>query len=416
MLFRFTYNLILNLSYPIVLLLGVFSPKLSLFTSGRKEVFAQLKSTQANKGEWVWFHVASLGEFEQARPLMEEYKKSFPNHKLLLTFFSPSGYEVQKDYELADCICYLPWDTKKNVNRFLNFCNIRCAFFIKYEFWPNYFFSLSKRNITTYSVSSIFRPQQLFFKSYGKAYRKLLFGVKHFFVQNDESKALLNSIGIDQVTVSGDTRMDSVFDLTLQKTSLDIIEDFLQGQPCFVAGSTWPEDYHLMNHFLKKPTGIKIIIAPHEVSHQSIEQLEKSVGLAYTKWSSFDKNKDADKNILIVDHIGTLTKIYRYAKIAYIGGGMKKNGLHNTLEPAAFGIPVIIGKYFSKYEEAVTLVKKGGIFSVQSGSEFRKISDTLLNDEKLLRKAGLINSQYIASGKGASRRIINTITNKLLLN
>ena len=409
MLFRITYNLILSLSYPILKFLGLFSDKLGLFISGRREVFAHLKSQGVNKGDWVWFHVASLGEFEQARPLLLEYKMTFPQHKILLTFFSPSGYEIQKKFNAADCICYLPWDTPKNVNRFLDFCNLNLAIFVKYEFWLNYFNGLSKRMIPVYSVSSIFRPNQLFFKSYGKAYRRILYGVKHFFVQNDESKKLLNSIGINRVSISGDTRMDRVYDLTQNYEELEIIEKFLSNQECFVAGSTWPEDYELMDTFFKKTTPIKIIIAPHEVSKQSIENLEKRIGVPYTKWSNFDEKNDTHKKVLIVDTIGQLAKIYRYAKFAYVGGGMKKSGLHNTLEPAAYGIPVVIGKYFGKFQEAVLLEKKGGISSVQSANEFEKISKKFINDKKWVEQIGKINKDFVMSGKGASQRIIETI-------
>lgn len=409
MMFRITYNLILNLSYPILKFLALFSNKLQLFVSGRKLVFDHLESKGVDRDSWVWFHVASLGEFEQARPLIVEYKKTFPKHKILLTFFSPSGYEVQKEFDAADCICYLPWDTTKNVNRFLDFCKIHRAIFVKYEFWPNYFNGLSKRNIPVYSVSSVFRPNQFFFKSIGKGYRNILYGVKHFFVQNDESKKLLNSIGIDRVSISGDTRMDRVYDLTQNHEQLEIIEKFLNNQECFVAGSTWPEDYELMDTFLKKTTPIKIIIAPHEVSKQSIENLEKRIGIPYTKWSNFDEDRAADKAVMIVDTIGQLAKIYRYAKFAYVGGGMKKSGLHNTLEPAAYGIPVVIGKYFGKFQEAVLLEKKGGIRSVKSSEGFEKISKALINDEKLVERIGKINKDYVTLGKGATQQIIETI-------
>ncbi len=409
MLFRITYNLILHLSYPILEFLGLFSNKLHLFIAGRKKVFAQLKSKGVDRGNWVWFHVASLGEFEQARPLILDYKEAFPREKILLTFFSPSGYEIQKKFPAADCVCYLPWDTLNNVNRFLDFCNLSRAIFVKYEFWLNYFNGLSKRKIPFYSVSSIFRPHQLFFKSYGKAYRRVLYGVKHFFVQNDESKKLLNSIGIDQVSISGDTRMDRVYDLTQKNEELEIIEKFLNDQECFIAGSTWPEDYELMDHFLKKTTFLKVIIAPHEVSKQSIENLEKRIALPYTKWSNFDEDMDIDKAVMIVDTIGQLAKIYRYAKFAYVGGAMKKNGLHNTLEPAAYGIPVVIGKYFNRFQEAIDMEKKGGISSVQTPIEFEKISNALMNDEKIVQQMGSINKNHVKAGKGASQRIIEKI-------
>lgn len=409
MFYRITYNLILKLTYPILKFLGLFSNKLSLFIEGRKVVFDQLKSKGVNHGSWVWFHVASLGEFEQARPLISSYKKTFTEEKILLTFFSPSGFEVQKNFKDAECVCYLPWDTTKNVTQFLDFCKIKSAVFVKYEFWLNYFHGLSKRKIPVYSVSSIFRPKQLFFKSYGKAYRKILYSVKHFFVQNDESKKLLKSIGIDQVSISGDTRLDRVYDLVQNHKRIEIIEKFLKNQECFVAGSTWPDDYDLIDHFLKKPKPLKIIIAPHQVSKSSIENLQKRISVPCAKWSNFDFESDTEKNILIVDTVGQLASIYHYARFAYIGGGLKKGGLHNTLEPAAHAIPVIVGRYFSRFEEAVVLEKRGGILSVKSPGEFEKISNLLLNNKKLVKQMGEINRNYVASGRGASQQIIEII-------
>ena len=409
MFYRITYNLILKLTYPILKFLGLFSNKLSLFIEGRKVVFDQLKSKGVNHGSWVWFHVASLGEFEQARPLISLYKKTFTEENILLTFFSPSGFEVQKNFKDAECVCYLPWDTTKNVTQFLDFCKIKSAVFVKYEFWLNYFYGLSKRKIPVYSVSSIFRPKQLFFKSYGKAYRKILYSVKHFFVQNDESKKLLNSIGIDQVSISGDTRLDRVYDLVQNHKRIEIIEKFLKNQECFVAGSTWPDDYDLIDHFLKKPKPLKIIIAPHQVSKSSIENLQKRISVPCAKWSNFDFESDTEKNILIVDTVGQLASIYHYARFAYIGGGLKKGGLHNTLEPAAHAIPVIVGRYFSRFEEAVVLEKRGGILSVKSPGEFEKISNLLLNNKKLVKQMGEINRNYVSSGRGASQQIIEII-------
>ena len=409
MFYVITYNLILKLTYPILKFLGLFSNKLSLFIEGRKVVFDQLKSKGVNHGSWVWFHVASLGEFEQARPLISSYKKTFTDEKILLTFFSPSGFEVQKNFKDAECVCYLPWDTTKNVTQFLDFCKIKSAVFVKYEFWLNYFDGLSKRKIPVYSVSSIFRPKQLFFKSYGKAYRKILYSVKHFFVQNDESKKLLKSIGIDQVSISGDTRLDRVYDLVQNHKRIEIIEKFLKNQECFVAGSTWPDDYDLIDHFLKKPKPLKIIIAPHQVSKSSIENLQKRISVPCAKWSNFDFESDTEKNILIVDTVGQLASIYHYARFAYIGGGLKKGGLHNTLEPAAHAIPVIVGRYFSRFEEAVVLEKRGGILSVKSPGEFEKISNLLLNNKKLVKQMGEINRNYVSSGRGASQQIIEII-------
>ena len=233
-----------------------------------------------DQGQWAWFHVASLGEFEQARPLIMAYKKHFPEDKILLTFFSPSGYEIKKNFIHADCICYLPWDSIQNVNRFLDFCNVKLAIFVKYEFWPNFFNGLHKRKIPVYSVSSIFRPQQLFFRWYGVEYRKLLYGVKHYFVQNDLSKKLLNNIGINAVSVNGDTRVDRVYQMVKQENKLEIMNDFTSGIKCFVAGSTWPEDHNLIEDLLKKNMPLKIVIVPHEVSRKVIGNLDVSAPFA----------------------------------------------------------------------------------------------------------------------------------------
>ena len=409
MLFRLIYNVIIEISFPILWIVGLFSKKINLFTRGRSITFKILKSKLLDQGQWAWFHVASLGEFEQAKPLIIAYKKHFPKDKILLTFFSPSGYEIKKNFSYADCICYLPWDTTKNVNRFLDFCNVKLAIFVKYEFWPNFFNGLHKRKIPVYSVSSIFRPQQLFFRWYGVGYRKLLYGVKHYFVQNDLSKKLLNNLGINAVSVNGDTRIDRVYQMVKQENKLEIMDDFTSGIKCFVAGSTWPEDHNLIEDLLKKNMPLKIVIVPHEVSRKVIGNLEKKIKLPCAKWSTYDTMKDSKKRILIVDKIGELSKIYSYAAFAYVGGGFKNKKLHNTLEPAAFSIPVIIGPYFKTFQEADALVGLGGIFSIKNKSELKNIFDYILLNDQIRKKAGMINGKYISKSIGASSRFINKL-------
>ncbi|MFL2587424.1 MAG: 3-deoxy-D-manno-octulosonic acid transferase [Flavobacteriaceae bacterium] len=409
MLFRTIYNVIIEISFPILWIIGLFSKKINLFTRGRSKTFKILKSKSLDSNKWVWFHVASLGEFEQAKPLIIAYKKHFPKDKILLTFFSPSGYEIKKNFSYADCICYLPWDTIKNVNRFLDFCNVKLAIFVKYEFWPNFFKGLHKRKIPVYSVSSIFRPQQLFFRWYGVGYRKPLYDVKHYFVQNDLSKKLLNNLGINAVSVNGDTRIDRVYQMVKQENKLEIMDDLTSGIKCFVAGSTWPEDHNLIEDLLKKKTPIKIVIVPHEVSRKVIGNLEKKIKLPYAKWSTYDTMKDSKKRILIVDKIGELSKIYSYAAFAYVGGGFKNKKLHNTLEPAAFSIPVIIGPYFKTFQEADALVGLGGIFSIKNKSELKNIFDYLLLNDQIRKKAGMINGKYISKRIGASSKFINKL-------
>jgi len=403
------YNIILGIASPIVSILGVFSNKVSVFNKGRKHVFEQLAAKLGSSDRVIWFHAASLGEFEQARPLIDACRNEFKNHKILLTFFSASGYEIQKNYANVDFVSYLPIDTSTNVKKFLNIIEPELAVFIKYEFWPNYFTEMGNRKIPLISVSSIFRTNQLFFKWYGKEYRKLLLGVHHFFVQNEHSKNLLETIGVKNITVSGDTRLDRVYELLNQDNQLEKITHFVGNQLCFVAGSTWEEDYNLINDFLTSSKEIKIIIAPHEVNEKSIKALEKKIKVSFTKWSTYDLKSKVESNILIIDTIGQLTKIYSYASFAYVGGGMGNSGLHNTLEPAVYGIPIIIGKNYKQFQEVVNLIENKGVVSVEKESDFNIISNDLINNKELRNKFGNANSNYIVSNKGATPTIIKFV-------
>ena len=403
------YNIILGIASPIVSMLGVFSNKVSVFNKGRKHVFEQLAAKLGSSDRVIWFHAASLGEFEQARPLIDACRNEFKNHKILLTSFSASGYEIQKNYANVDFVSYLPIDTSTNVKKFLNIIEPELAVFIKYEFWPNYFTEMGNRKIPLISVSSIFRTNQLFFKWYGKEYRKLLLGVHHFFVQNEHSKNLLETIGVKNITVSGDTRLDRVYELLNQDNQLEKITHFVGNQLCFVAGSTWEEDYNLINDFLTSSKEIKIIIAPHEVNEKSIKALEKKIKVSFTKWSTYDLKSKVESNILIIDTIGQLTKIYSYASFAYVGGGMGNSGLHNTLEPAVYGIPIIIGKNYKQFQEVVNLIENKGVVSVEKESDFNIISNDLINNKELRNKFGNANSNYIVSNKGATPSIIKFV-------
>lgn len=403
------YNIILGIASPIVSMLGVFSNKVSVFNKGRKHVFEQLAAKLGSSDRVIWFHAASLGEFEQARPLIDACRNEFKNHKILLTFFSASGYEIQKNYANVDFVSYLPIDTSTNVKKFLNIIEPELAVFIKYEFWPNYFTEMGNRKIPLISVSSIFRTNQLFFKWYGKEYRKLLLGVHHFFVQNEHSKNLLETIGVKNITVSGDTRLDRVYELLNQDNQLEKITHFVGNQLCFVAGSTWEEDYNLINDFLTSSKEIKIIIAPHEVNEKSIKALEKKIKVSFTKWSTYDLKSKVESNILIIDTIGQLTKIYSYASFAYVGGGMGNSGLHNTLEPAVYGIPIIIGKNYKQFQEVVNLIENKGVVSVEKESDFNIISNDLINNKELRNKFGNANSNYVVSNKGATPTIIKFV-------
>ena len=309
----------------------------------------------------------------------------------------------------VDFVSYLPIDTLTNVKKFLNVIEPELAVFIKYEFWPNYFTEMGNRKIPLISVSSIFRTNQLFFKWYGKEYRKLLLGVHHFFVQNEHSKNLLETIGVKNITVSGDTRLDRVYELLNQDNQLKKITHFVGNQLCFVAGSTWEEDYNLINDFLTSSKEIKIIIAPHEVNQKSIKALEKRIKVSFTKWSTYDLKSKVESNILIIDTIGQLTKIYSYASFAYVGGGMGNSGLHNTLEPAVYGIPIIIGKNYKQFQEVVNLIENKGVVSVEKESDFNIISNDLINNKELRIKLGNANSNYVVSNKGATPTIIKFV-------
>lgn len=406
---KLTYRLLIGFVRLVLPLLGLFNTKIKLFVKGRKETFQKLMSLKDT--DVIWFHVASLGEFEQARPIIEEVTEAFPNYKILVTFFSPSGYEVRKNYSLADVVCYLPLDSKTNAVKFVNLVNPKLAIFVKYEFWPNMLFELHKNNCKTILVSGIFRENQIFFEWYGKLLRRALESFDHFFVQNSESKELLKSLAFGNVTISGDTRFDRVYKILKEKKSLDFIEEFQNNKLTIVAGSTWKEDESLLLKYIDKSEGIKFIIAPHNINEKSISDLKAMVSKRVVLYSE-KKDKNLNKyDVLIIDTIGLLTKIYRYADIAYVGGGFK-TGLHNVLEPATFGVPVVIGNKYDKFKEAKDLVELQACFSIQNQKEMDEIFDRLLTDETFRVSAGESAGTYIQKNQGATEKImdyINTI-------
>lgn len=406
---KLTYRLLIGFVRLVLPLLGLFNTKIKLFVKGRKETFQKLMSLKDT--DVIWFHVASLGEFEQARPITEKVTEAFPNYKILVTFFSPSGYEVRKNYSLADVVCYLPLDSKTNAVKFVNLVNPKLAIFVKYEFWPNMLFELHKNNCKTILVSGIFRENQIFFEWYGKLMRRALESFDHFFVQNSESKELLKSLAFGNVTISGDTRFDRVYKILKEKKSLDFIEEFQNNKLTIVAGSTWKEDESLLLKYIDKSEGIKFIIAPHNINEKSISDLKAMVSKRVVLYSE-KKDKNLNKyDVLIIDTIGLLTKIYRYADIAYVGGGFK-TGLHNVLEPATFGVPVVIGNKYDKFKEAKDLVELQACFSIQNQKEMDEIFDRLLTDETFRVSAGESAGTYIQKNQGATEKImdyINTI-------
>ncbi|MFL3661018.1 MAG: 3-deoxy-D-manno-octulosonic acid transferase [Polaribacter sp.] len=410
---KFVYNFVVFLAGIILPLLAVFSRKIKFFVAGRRETFSKIAVLKNQKT--IWFHVASLGEFEQARPIIEELKQQHKKHKILVTFFSPSGYEVRKNYALADVVCYLPLDARKNAERFIKEVNPEIAIFIKYEFWPNFLSALKKKNIKTILVSGILRKEQLFFKSYGTFMKKSLAAFDHFFVQDSNSKVLLNSIALKNVTVAGDTRFDRVSAILKQDNALDFIQEFKDSAYTLVAGSTWREDEALLIHYINNTATAteKFIIAPHNIKSDAILELRAQIDKKTVLYSEFKKAQfvgDLKSNqVFIIDTIGLLTKIYAAADVAYVGGGLK-TGLHNILEPATFGIPVVIGNTFDKFKEAVDLVKIGGCIAIKNQEEFTENCTLLKNDEHFRKLTGVLNKRYIENHLGATKLVMNYIT------
>ena len=405
------YNFAAHITYIILNIYGVFNKKVGLFVRGRKETFQKL-SILKSEDKIVWIHAASLGEFEQARPIIEEVKGKYPTYKIVVTFFSPSGYEIRKNYELADVVCYLPFDTKGRMKKFLQMTHPDLAILVKYEFWPNLLKELKKKSIPTILVSGIFRKDQQFFKSSGGWMRKALQTFDHFFVQNDVSQELLESINFNNSTISGDTRLDRVLKILEQDNTLDFIEKFKNNTYTVVAGSTWKEGEVFLVDYINNSTEEKFIIAPHSMNPKGIQELKASISKSVTLFSE-KENQDLSKfDVLIIDTIGLLTKIYSYADAVYIGGGFK-TGLHNTLEAATFGVPIVIGPEFSKFKEAVDLVKVKGCISVSNQQEFSEIFTRFKNEESFRKSTGKINSDYIQQNKGATEKIMNYIDKKL---
>jgi 3-deoxy-D-manno-octulosonic-acid transferase len=377
------------------------------FVKGRKMVFDRLRSAIDNDDRTIWFHCASLGEFEQGVPVMDRIKKMYQDHKLVITFFSPSGYEVKKEDPIADVITYLPLDTPGNVRKFLKLVHPSFVVFVKNEIWPNYLFEIKKNDIPVVLISALFRKDQSFFKSSVHFMRKALFSFDHIFVQNQHSLELLKSIEYHKVTHSGDTRFDRVSKQLEQNNTLDFVSDFKQDSTCVVMGSTWPEDEKLYTDFVNgSSSNVKFIMAPHKIDRTKIDAFLKTVNKRSILYSEMDGKNLNEYDILIIDTIGLLTKAYSYANIAYVGGAMGKSGLHNILEAATFGIPIVIGKNFSKFPEALQLQHIGGLFSVKNSVEFSEIVSKLVMDNDFRNKTGMISGHYVNSNTGATDTIL----------
>ncbi len=389
-----------------------FSKKVRTMWKGEHRTFRVLREKIDPNAMYIWFHAASLGEFEQGRPIMEAIRREHPGYKILLTFFSPSGYEVRKNYDGADVVVYLPIDTKRNARRFLRLTNPVMAFFIKYEFWSNYLHMLKERHVPTFSVSSIFRPNQIFFRAYGKGYGKVLDCFTHFFVQNEESRDLLKSIGIDCVSVTGDTRFDRVLQIRDAGKSLPIVENFVGGTAedrphVFIAGSSWPPDEDIFIRYFNEHRDWKLIIAPHVIGDDHMKQILGKLERKTVRYTEATTENVAGAECLIIDCFGLLSSIYRYADVTYVGGGFGV-GIHNVLEAAVWGKPVIFGPNNKNFQEAQGLLKAGGGFEITSYDDFvgvmRKLADNKALEQSRERAGG-----FVESLAGATRQIMKEV-------
>ena len=396
---------------------ALFNPKIKLFVDGRKSVFKVLSNKIKAYDKTIWFHAASLGEYEQGLPVMERMKSRFPNHLIILTFFSPSGYEVRKNNTIADVTVYLPLDTQSNVEKFMAIVRPDMAFFIKYEYWPNYLNALKNRETPTYLISGIFREDQLFFKWYGGFYRNALGAFEHFFVQNSKSKDLLLKLGKSNVTVSGDTRFDRVASILNRDNALEFIEEFKSKSLTIVVGSSWPKDESLLVSYINSSENVKFIIAPHNIKTEQIQALKNSISKKTILFSEVNSTSSNPINlayfdVFIIDTIGILTKIYSYADIAYVGGGFGSPGVHNILEPATFGVPIVIGPNYSHFPEATALVNMEGCISVSTQKELNEAFDNLIQNQDIRFEKGHICSTFVEMNKNATEIIMNHIAPK----
>ena len=391
---------------------AIFNKRARMLAVGHRKAFMMLKRQVVAGERYVWFHAASLGEFEQGRPLMERLRREHPEYKILLTFFSPSGYEVRKNYQGADVICYLPLDLPANVRLFFHYVKPEMAFFIKYEFWQNFLKGCQKRNIPVYSVSSIFRPNQIFFRWYGRhGYAKVLDKVKWFFVQNEQSRQLLASLGHTNVTVVGDTRFDRVIDICHAARPLPMVERFVAGVPqVFVAGSSWPPDEALFIPWFNRQAqgSSKLIIAPHIISESHLADIESQLKRPYLRIFEATDERLAASDVLIIDCFGLLSSIYRYATVAMIGGGFGA-GIHNIAEAAVYGIPTIIGPNNANFREARYLLEAGGTFEVHDEADFAQTADRLLANPDQAQQAGQAAAHYIHGNAGATDKVFRHV-------
>ena len=416
------YNIVIYFVLWGIAIASLFNEKVHKMWRGEREAFKILKQKVDPNAKYIWFHAASLGEFEQGRPLMERIRKDYPQYKILLTFYSPSGYEVRKNYEGADIICYMPVDTRLNAIRFLRLVRPVMAFFIKYEFWSNFLHILKYRNIPTYSVSSIFREDQVFFKWYGRSYAGVLKCFTRFFVQNEESKRLLEGIGITAVDVVGDTRFDRVLQIKEAAKQLPICEAFRTGVASsqsadvphhdfkvFVAGSSWPPDENIFIPFFNEHKDWRLLIAPHVIAEEHLKLILSLIkGKKVVRYTQTTPEEAAEADVLIIDCFGLLSSMYNYGDVAYIGGGFGV-GIHNTLEAAVWNMPIIFGPNNKKFQEAQGLLNSGGGFEINTYEDFSGLMSSLMNEETFLKQAGDKAGTFVAHLAGATDKVLASV-------
>lgn len=405
---QYIYNIGIFIYRAVAWLISPFNPKVRLWFRGQKDCWKILDRKISSSERYIWVHCASLGEFEQGRPVIESIKKERPWYKIVLTFFSPSGYEIRKEWPLADVICYLPADTPSNARKFISKVNPEKVIFVKYEFWNNYISRISKKKIPLFLISGIFRPGQHFFKWYGGFFRLILKKFTRIYVQDSASLDLLGSIGLENSSFAGDTRFDRVLQIAAEATEIKRIEQFKGNEKILLVGSSWRQDEEIIARYINKNPGkMKWVFAPHEIDGENISRLEKMFSIKCVRFSEF-KKEAADARVMIIDNIGMLSSAYRYAYIAEVGGGFGK-GIHNVLEPACWGIPVLFGPEHKKFREAVRLLETGGAGTFKNYNEFEAILDTWIGDEDLYKKAADSAGQFVVNHRGATARIMKEI-------
>ena len=405
---RVIYNIAIIKVRVLMFILKFFNSKIRSFNNERKNVLENLENSVSKNDNHIWIHVASLGEYEQGLPIFKEIKSLYKNHKIILSFFSSSGYEVRKNNPIGDLTIYLPLDSPYNAKKFISLLNLKMAFFVKYEFWPNYLQNLRNNSIPTFLLAGLFRENHWFFKWYGSGFLNLLkSSITHFFVQNKDSKNLLLNHNITNCTLMGDSRFDRVYSLLKQNNEIAKIKEFVGGKICFVAGSTWEKDESLMIDSINENNNLAWIIAPHQINEKQIKKFQDRLKCESIIHSNLNQNNFNTAKVLIIDSIGLLTRLYSYSDISYVGGGMSNSGLHNILEPAIFKNPILIGKNYLNFPEAKDLIAEKGAVSVKNAKEFQSVLNKLIENKRTRIEMGEINFNYIKSNLGTTKNVIS---------